>query len=64
VHFYSNYRRFSRTNRGTMNYYRAGDAAPRRAAPASASGPTQTHFEVPHLPEVPRPEAGEHSNTP
>jgi hypothetical protein len=68
VHFYSKLWRFSRPNRGTVNYCRASDAASRRdvarrarcarAAPASVSGPTQTHPEVPHLPEVPRPEAG------
>jgi hypothetical protein len=76
VHFNSNFWRFLRLNSGTVNLCRAGDSAPRRAAtsratrprartaPASASGPTEMHPEVPPLPEDPRPEAGEHSKTP
>jgi hypothetical protein len=56
VHLYSSFWRFLRLNSGTMNFFRDGDATPRRAYldvrahPAASRGP--------HLPEVPRPEAG------
>jgi hypothetical protein len=60
VHFYFKIGSKSRTNKGTVKQFgaRARRRAPIRAAPPSASGPTQTHPEVPHLPEVPRPESG------
>jgi hypothetical protein len=70
VKFYSSFWRFLRLNCGTVNFCRAGDAAPRRAAtsraracprhavPASTSGPTQPHPEVRPFPRSRVPRSG------